>query len=281
MLHYLLIKILASLKKEELIPDLNVCKIFDESDLEKLKHYAQRLMAYDYSMFERLSDPRLKGLRAWEYGLLLAFLKRSGDIRNWNLLDVGPGRSILPAFMAEMTETVTTLDYESPLEKPTEYTQAKLKESRISSHQGSMLALPFENEKFDLVTCISVIEHLDDMGEGKQTSYEEFIKRTKTGLSEMIRVIKRGGYLYLTTDAYILQMQKEVDQWSKKRRPGNVIWSAYKYPEIQEVFLNMVDQGGLKLVGKPEYDRELLISDSKRSCYRGRYFTTFAILGRK
>ncbi|MBF0239119.1 MAG: class I SAM-dependent methyltransferase [SAR324 cluster bacterium] len=279
--HYYLIKFLATLTKQDTVPDLIKCKIFDESDLKKLRGYAHRLMAYDYSVFQRLTDQRLKGLRVWEYGLLLDFLKSSPNAQHWNVLDVGPGRSVLPAFIAEITQSVTTIDYESPLERPTEYSKAKWEKLKITSNQGSMLELPYENEKFDLVTCISVIEHLDDLGNGKQLPYEEFIEKTKVGLAEMARVVKKGGHLYLTTDAYIPEMQKDIDIWSRKRKPGNIIWSAFKYNEIQEVFVEILEKSGLKLVGKPEYDKDLLLTNPGRSSYRGRYFTTFTLLAQK
>ena len=49
-------------------------------------------------------------------------------------------------------------------------------------------AIPFRDEIFDIVICNSVIEHVKDI---------------RTSLEEMIRVLRKGGYLYLLAPNYL------------------------------------------------------------------------------
>lgn len=56
---------------------------------------------------------------------------------------------------------------------------------KISLNLGNLnKKLPFSNEKFDMVFSTAVLEHLSD---------------SNTALEEMYRVLKKGGYLFLTT----------------------------------------------------------------------------------
>lgn len=69
------------------------------------------------------------------------------------MLDVGCGDSIFPVYLASLGHGVTAVDLEftTSLELhgvPTEYVRADL------------TALPMEDEEFDAVFCISVVEHL-------------------------------------------------------------------------------------------------------------------------
>lgn len=50
---------------------------------------------------------------------------------------------------------------------------------------GNLENAPFNNESFDLILCTQVIEHLLD---------------DKKGISELYRILKKGGYLIISTD---------------------------------------------------------------------------------
>ncbi|QQS40085.1 MAG: class I SAM-dependent methyltransferase [Acidobacteriota bacterium] len=62
------------------------------------------------------------------------------------------------------------------------------KSKGLKVHKGLAEELPFENEEFDIVTGLDVIEHLDDDIEG---------------LSEMRRVTKKGGYALVFVPAFM------------------------------------------------------------------------------
>lgn len=59
---------------------------------------------------------------------------------------------------------------------------------RLDIVQASVTDLPFEDDSFDLVCCLDVIEHVED--------------DTK-GIQELVRVCKPGGTVFLTTSAYM------------------------------------------------------------------------------
>ena len=96
---------------------------------------------------------------------------------------------------------------------------------------------------------------------------------------DMGRVVKKGGYLYLTSDAYEPELQK-TDNWSL----GAIyrgIGAAYSLYDIEKAFVNTIEQAGLALVNGHDYRPSLVIDDPQRSNYRGRYFTTFCFLAQK
>lgn len=254
-------------------------KLFDRRDLVRLHGHIQRMMYADKYLFRRLSERRIEGLRSWEYGLLLGLLQNQVASKDWLVLDVGPGNSTFPAFFSSFVKKVITIDYPNPLEPLSIDHRDLMRRSGVEITHGTMLHLPFRSGAFDLVTCISTIEHLDDPGTGEQKPYEQFIEMTQVGLREMLRVIRRGGYFYLTTDAYVPELQT-IDNWSKKK-PGRKIWSAYYIQDIKPIFLDTIVYQGFEIVGDHNYDPELLIHDTSRCTFRGRYFTTFSIYARR
>lgn len=255
-------------------------KFFDSRDLKKLEGYIQRMMYTDQYLFQRLSEQRIKGIRSWEYGQLLALLQNQVSCRDWLVLDVGPGNSTFPAFLSSYVKKVITIDYPNPLESPTSDNVQISTRSGVLSTQGTMLQLPFRSTAFDLVTCISTIEHLDDPGTGEQIPYEQFLYITRVGLREMLRMVRPSGYLYLTTEAYVPELQT-TDNWRSKKRAGQTIWSAYRIQDIGPVFLDTIMDEGFEIIGGCDYAPEILISDPCRSTFRGRYFTTFCIYARR
>ncbi len=64
-----------------------------------------------------------------------------------------------------------------------------LKKYKINYIKGDFLKLPFDNNSFDVVSCVSVIEHMP-----KETQI--------IGVKEMARVVKPGGKLIITYDNY-------------------------------------------------------------------------------
>ena len=263
----------------------NPSTIFSRRTCRKLRGYRQRLAHRDRELLMRLSDRRIRGVRSWEYGTLLAVLS-DREARPHRALDVGSGGSTFPhyLFRLRLVGEMTTLDlaeaYELPPSRPHEGGQ-------VERVQGSMLRLPFDRASFDLVTCISAIEHLDgdprahrrDPGANPQLPYDAYVDRTRAAIREMARVLAPGGLLYVTTDAYLPDRQFE-DAWSP---PNGVprLWSAYRWEDIEGVFLDEALGQGLRLVGEPDYGSSLLLGDRSRSTYRGRFFSTFALLAER
>lgn len=77
--------------------------------------------------------------------------------------------------------TVKSLEYDEVCCKITKETLG------IDITQGSILELPYADSSFDLVCCFDVIEHVEDH---------------KKAASELLRVCKTGGYIFLTVPAF-------------------------------------------------------------------------------
>ncbi len=242
----------------------------------------------DDRLLARLAEPRTNGLRAWEYGTLLGYLQHTGE-RPERALDVGAGDSAFSTYLASegIVGSVTALDLPDAFEDLSAATESNESAHGVSRLAGSMLDIPAADESFDLVTCISAIEHLDghaaahrrDPQRHPKPPYELYLEKTRGALKEMTRVLRPNGILYLTTDAFVRGLQK-TDAWVKFDT-GGVIWSAYRFEDIAGVFLGTLEKEGLRVVGPPAIDESLLVDDKSRSTFRGRYFTTFSVTARK
>jgi SAM-dependent methyltransferase len=255
--------------------------LFSRRAVRELHPNVQRLAWRDPQLLQRPSDTRIEGIRAWEYGVLIGCLTRLPERGSWRCLDVGSGASTFPAYLVEhgWVGGMTTLDLEDPYERPGSGAPPSERVERVAA---SMLDIPFSDASFDLVTCISAIEHLDGDRTGPGSlppPYEQYRSDTRRALEELMRVVRPGGYVYLTTDAYLPDRQT-TDRWSSPDGSGP-IWSAYHYEDIEGLFVRTLEDGGFELVGGRDFDSSHLVDDPDRSTYRGRFFTTFALFARR
>jgi len=248
----------------------------NRGDLALLKSEITEIMSFDSYLRERLSDSSIEGLKAWEYGKIVNFI---GDFRGLRVLDIGPGDSTFSLFLAKKGARVITIDYPQPMAPDFKGFRRRCLENNVGVNVGTMLHLPYKDESFDLVICISTIEHLDITPNWKPIPYNDFISLTKRALQEMARVIKKGGHLYLTTDAYEPKLQK-TDNWSLANLYHG-IGAAYNIYDINEVFVDTIEEAGLTFVNGHDYRPSLLLADKGRCNYRGRFFTTFCVLAEK
>lgn len=256
--------------------------IFSQRRRRELRGHVQRLAHRDAYMRERLSERRIGGVRDWEYGTLLGLLRTYPDRATWSALDVGSGNSTFPGYLVTSGNvgTMTTLDLPSAHEPQTDRNLSADLSIGVRRVEGSMLELPFGDETFDLVTCVSAIEHLEgDRFADEQPSHDEFVARTQTALRELVRVLKPGGLVFVTSEAYMPELQR-TDAWSSPDGSGP-IWNAYPYEDIERVFVATVSRSGAELIGQPDFRSTTLIGSPDRANFRGRYFTTFCIAARK
>lgn len=220
--------------------------------------------------------------------MLLGYLQHTGEVPR-RALDVGAGDSVFSSFLASagIVGAVTALDLPEAFEDLSSATESLESALGVERMAGSMLDIPCPDESFDLVTCISAIEHLDghaaahrrDPVGNPQLPYDLYLEKARTALREMARVLRQGGLLYLTTDAYVPRLQ-ESDAWVKYDTKG-VIWSAFRLEDVQPVFLDTLEGEGVSLVGELRLDERSLTLDERHSTFRGRYFTSFSLTARK
>lgn len=124
----------------------------------------------------------------WCYNQLMEFEVGPGSL----VLDVGCACNPFMVELARLRYHVTGLDLYSvndprnPHPKFGGFDRA-LENEYLTFREGSMASIPFEDNKFDAVYCISVLEHCDE-------------DTRRVGIREMLRVLKSGGPLIITED---------------------------------------------------------------------------------
>jgi 2-polyprenyl-3-methyl-5-hydroxy-6-metoxy-1,4-benzoquinol methylase len=100
------------------------------------------------------------------------------DLRGRTLLDAGCGTGLFSQMAAGRGAQVTSLDVGPELLVEVS------KKCRSERVVGDLLALPFEEGRFDVVVCTEVIEHTPEPGRA---------------VTELARVLRPGGILVVTT----------------------------------------------------------------------------------
>jgi len=150
-------------------------------DLDELNDpfFASTLQQLD-ALTEQESISYLHPSKRWEYPWAL---ERACLQPQSRVLDAGCGASIFPVYLARQGHDVTGVD----LDIPTGLADAHGVDIHYTS--AGITDLPFPDQHFDAVFCISVIEHLGHGG-------------VQAALDELRRVVKPGGRLMLTTDYF-------------------------------------------------------------------------------
>jgi SAM-dependent methyltransferase len=105
--------------------------------------------------------------------------------QNAAVLDIGCAESLLPLYLSYSGVNVTGLDC-----RDYPYTAPNFKFLK-----GNILKLPFDNNSFDAVTCISTIEHI---GIGFYDDPKQNSAADALAMKEIQRVLKSAGYLILS-----------------------------------------------------------------------------------
>ncbi len=152
-------------------------------------------------------------------------LKLINNERFENMLDVGFGSGIFLPTLVKNAQNLYAIDIHQHIGLVEE--MLKNAGAKIRLKQASALNLPFENDSFDCITCLSVLE---------------FIKDTDKAVSEMARVAKKNAKIIigapcvnkLTDFCYSLlgksgQNQKHCSDQNK------IITSVKKFLEIEKI----------------------------------------------
>ncbi|MHA7646448.1 class I SAM-dependent methyltransferase [Nitrosopumilus sp. S4] len=119
---------------------------------------------------------------------------------NMKILDVGSGVSLFPVYLASKGHDVISIDPDKILMERIAPKLAKYSGINLSYRVGDILNLEFEDNYFDRVFCISVIEHLEEeIHNGKYINNHKKNFDVKA-IAELLRVLKPGGLLILTFD---------------------------------------------------------------------------------
>ncbi|MGI8469846.1 MAG: methyltransferase domain-containing protein [Pyrinomonadaceae bacterium] len=146
---------------------------------------SKQMQQHTYAIMNRVENSH------WWYvgrrAILESFLERiSNELRikvtnhELRILDVGCGTG----GNLEMLEKFGAAEGVDVSDEALEFCESK----GLTAHRGLAEELPFANESFDVVTALDVVEHLDD---------------DIAGLSEMHRVLKRGGKTLVFVPAFM------------------------------------------------------------------------------
>jgi SAM-dependent methyltransferase len=133
-------------------------------------------------------------LRRWEYVAAIVFTDILKHDRNKKVLEAGCGNSVFAPFIAEKGFAVDAFDYKINLSPNKNYGESGI----LRYHNMSNVDIKFDDNSFDFVFCISVIEHIN-AGRFKIDGFPFDVGDTQA-MKELVRVLKPGGILCLTTD---------------------------------------------------------------------------------
>jgi len=265
-------------------PELN--GMFTRRSLARLDGEKRRLETFDLGLFSALNDPRLAGQIVFEYGTLSSFVPSWRGLR---VLDIGTGRSTLPCWMTAQGASVATFEFPQPVESTDGGALARFNQAlvrryrpRLGQVAGDMLELPFRSQAFDVVTCLSVIEHLDTQLPGRlYVPFAEQRRRAARVLDEMVRVARPGGLLYLTSECCDYG-RATTDAWrdSYYYRQGPSLSGAWPVEDVPEIFYDHLAKRGCSFPGGVSFAPEELRGDGLHETFRGPYFSAFSVLAR-
>jgi SAM-dependent methyltransferase len=142
---------------------------------------SKEMQQHTYEIMNRVEDAHwwFVGRRAILESFLLEIIKKL-KTENPRILDVGCGTGANLEMLANFGQAEGVDVSDDALE----FCRAK----GLKTHKGLAEKLPFENESFDVVTALDVVEHLDD---------------DIAGLKEMNRVLKSGGMTLIFVPAFM------------------------------------------------------------------------------
>jgi SAM-dependent methyltransferase len=243
------------------------------------------LEQFDLYLFDVMNAPRLQGQIVFEYGTLLRAMASWDGLR---VLDIGTGRSTFPKWLSRAGAVVTTFDLDKPVEQGIGGFQQRVnhvvarRARTLRAVSGSMRCLPFADASLDFVTSLSVVEHLDtDLPARTYVSYDEQRRRLAQVLDEMIRVVRPGGFMYLTSECCDYD-RATTDAWrgAYYYDQGPALSAAWPVRDVPHLFHDYVADRGCALVGGMQFHASD-IADSRRWTWRGPYFSGFSLLARK
>ncbi|MFP4416153.1 MAG: glycosyltransferase family 9 protein [Chitinispirillaceae bacterium] len=190
-------------------------------DLEELKQpeFVKVLDRLD-RLLEDNTQLYLHPSKRWEYPWAL---QRAELQKQARVLDAGCGWSVFPLYLAQEGMKVSGCDVDIPT--------TDFQDLPLTYVRGDILDLPYHNDYFDAVFCISVIEHLGH-------------DKIPQALDELRRVLRPGGKLLLTTDFY-----EDADEQLFYRGPGEsftVDWSFFDEKLLRKYIL---DANGFEING--------------------------------
>jgi ubiquinone/menaquinone biosynthesis C-methylase UbiE len=191
-----------------------------EADVRELlkKHFDYEASEYDSRWY---SSPIYN---KFYLNTLLSFFPKIGNVK---MLDVGGGSGFVGNFFEKKGVNVTVVDFSEEM--------LKIAKPRVSGVVlGDGMYLPFKKESFDYVITLNVFQHLLEP------------ERVKF-LSELRKVLKKGGILALETNCLGKKMEKIIGSRDRLPDPKNLKKHYTHYFDVDEL-KKLFAQAGIEIV---------------------------------
>lgn len=142
---------------------------------EKKKNYQYNYAAGRSQMYDKRSREE-KGRRIIQ---LLAHRYGREKLKQFSLMDIGGSSGIIDAVLAQHVKEVVCIDIDKGA---VDFARKNFKRKNLKFIIDDALKLSFKDNRFDVIVCTHVYEHVSDQ---------------KKLFSEMYRVLKPGGCCYL------------------------------------------------------------------------------------
>lgn len=167
--------------------------------------------------------------KRWEYPWAL---QRAELAPHSHVLDAGCGASIFPIYLAKQGYKVAASDVEVPFGLDRQHGV------EVEYVTNYIVEMPFTDEAFDAVFCVSVVEHLHR-------------HQLPDVIQELRRVLRPGGRLLVTTDYY---EDASAELWfagDSHYDPFPVDWCVFDESQLTEYIL---EAPGLRVEGDVDLD---------------------------
>lgn len=227
-------------------------KLYDINDLSLPRN--QQLFGELLNLSGKINVP-FHQLKWFEYAYALLYSQHQYPCK---VLDVGSAETLFPFVLSYYRYDVTTLDLDF-----TNFREEQGKKYGITALTGDLRDdTPELHEQFDFITCLSVIEHIDD--------------DTKAILN-LAKYLKPNGILFLSTDFY-----KEYIEYpnankilvTDRPKGSHTDSRVYDEKEFMNRLISPLERVGLKRVGETDYHN---VDINDPSTYSVRQLYTFGI----
>ncbi len=175
--------------------------------------------------------------RIVEYTLVVANLKYEPSLRT-KILDIGSYYSNLPLQLASMGYAVTAIDL----------ADYQLTHPYFKFIKGDITNHPFKKNSFDIVTCVSTLEHI---GVGYYTGDKKNLANDMTTVNVIHSILKKEGRFLLTVPfgvKTVNSLQRVYDWESLKELLSDFkIEKAYFYKDQKEKWLKVSKEQAAKV----------------------------------
>jgi len=168
-------------------------KLLNSNEFAKMEHYSDAFLArhckhLQYYRNIWTNDPLHQWSRQWEYSYVFAQLEKrlSDGRRKHSILDAGSGVTFYPYYIASHFPNTQMEACDADANLASIYKDINRQEQRwVGFTEADIMRLPYRDESFDCVYCVSVLEHLSSQ---------------ETAVQEFHRILKPDGLLILTFD---------------------------------------------------------------------------------